>query len=216
MAEGPKQNDDHIVTNVKIKRRNSEKGNRRREEILTAAMRHFSTDGYQSASFAAIAESVGLTLPGLLHYFPTKVDLLLAILEKRDVETVAFLRHADSDWRKFLLELVEMIKFNTSIPGVVRLFALLNAESLTNNHPGQDWFLRRAEFVKGRVSKALQLGIAAGEICETVRADAIATELIAIMDGLQMLWLRSPDDFDMVSVFSAYIDRLICLLERKQ
>ncbi|SIQ71322.1 transcriptional regulator, TetR family [Rhizobium sp. RU35A] len=191
------------------KRRKSPKGEERREQILQAAMRQFADDGYQNASFAAIAQEVGLSLPGLIHYFPTKVDLLLAILERRDLESVKVLGGPDLSWRALLSALVEVVQANTHIPGVVRTFAILNAESLTRDHPAAGWFGNRVRSVSLSLSQTLQRGIESGEIRPDVDARALAAELISMMDGLQMLWLRAPDAIDMVAIFRAYVDRLI-------
>lgn len=193
-----------------IRRRKSVKGQIRRAEILDAAMRHFADDGYQSASFAAIAEDVGLSLPGLLHYFPSKVDLLLAILDKRDIDSTPMLtKNGEKNWRYCLLGLVDVVKRNQTIAGVVRTFAILNAESLTRNHPAEAWFATRLNDVKATLVDNLTTGIKDGELKSDLDAERIAAELIAMMDGLQMLWLRRPDEFDMAAIFSAYVDRLI-------
>lgn len=197
----------------KIKRRKSPKGAMRREEILNAAMLHFAHDGYQNSSFAAIAEDVGLTLPGLLHYFPTKVDLLLAILNKRDVDSLPVLTQDGDDWRHFLLGLVEVVRRNQTIPGVVRTFAVLNAESLTRDHPAEQWFGIRVGEAKAHIVRALKAGLDAGNIRQDIEPDNIAAELIAMMDGLQMLWLRKPREFDMHLIFADYVDRLIGSIE---
>ncbi len=196
-----------------IRHRKSPKGERRREEILNAAMRHFANDGYQSSSFAAIAEDVGLTLPGLLHYFPTKVDLLLAVLSKRDEEIVKDLTKESDGWRLCLLGLISIVEHNQTIPGVIRTFAILNAESITKDHPAENWFADRVAKTTGYISTVLKAGIKSGELRSEIEPDHIAAELIAIMDGLQMLWLRKPQQFDMLSVFSDYIHRLIETIE---
>lgn len=196
-----------------IRRRKSPKGELRREEILDAAMRHFAHDGYQSSSFAAIAEEVGLTLPGLLHYFPTKVDLLLAILNRRDIENTPSLTKDGEGWRHFLHGLVAVTQRNQAIPGVVRTFAVLNAESLTRNHPAEGWFGERVELVRSAVKSVLEAGVKAGELKPDLNCANIAAEVIAMMDGLQMLWLRNPDEFDMVAIFADYIERLIVSIE---
>ncbi|KXG85357.1 TetR/AcrR family transcriptional regulator [Agrobacterium bohemicum] len=197
-----------------VRRRKSPKGVIRRESILTAAMQHFAKDGYQNASFAAIATDVGLSLPGLLHYFPTKVDLLLAILEKRDIESGSAIGEEYADWRKVLLGLIDVTKSNQSIPHVVQAFAVLNAESLTEDHPARSWFASRVSHLRDNLVFSLQKGISAGELKAETNAQSVAAELIGIMDGLQMLWLRSPEEFDMAKVFSDYIHRLIASIER--
>lgn len=197
-----------------IKRRKSPKGEMRREEILDAAMRHFAHDGYQSSSFAAIAEEVGLTLPGLLHYFPTKVDLLLAILNRRDIENTPSLTKDGEGWRHFLHGLVAITQRNQKIPGVVRTFAVLNAESLTRNHPAEGWFGERVGLVRTAVRDVLEAGVKAGELKPDLQCGNVAAEVIAMMDGLQMLWLRNPEEFNMVAIFADYIERLIAAIEK--
>jgi hypothetical protein len=44
----------------------------------------------------------------------------------------------------------------------------------------------------------------------------MAAELIAVMDGLQMLWLRNPTRFDMVGGLEGYIIRLLASLGFEQ
>jgi AcrR family transcriptional regulator len=196
-----------------VRRRNSAKGASRREAILAAAMHRFSRDGYQSAAIADVAKDVGLSLPGLLHHFPTKVDLLLAILDKRDLESTAAIDIDQATWRTFLLGLIQVAKYNTGIPEVVRAFAILNAESLTQNHPAKAWFGNRAQQLQANIAAKLQAGVLQGEVKRDVDCSAIATEVIAMMDGLQMLWLREPTSFDMVGVIAGYIERLILDLQ---
>ena len=195
------------------KKRKSPKGAIRRQAILAAAMQHFARDGYQNASFAAVAADAGLSLPGLLHYFPTKVDLLLAILEKRDLESASSVGTKYDDWRKVLLGLTDVARSNQAIPNVVQAFAVLNAESLTKDHPASTWFALRVSHLTKNLVFSLQKGISEGEIKPDIDPSSIAAELIGMMDGLQMLWLRSPEEIDMVKIFSGYIDRLIKTIE---
>nr|MYU47886.1 TetR family transcriptional regulator [Streptomyces sp. SID7803] len=65
-------------------RRGYAKGRAKREEILDQAMAMFGEAGYRGASLRVIATRCGISHPGLLHHFPTKESLLLAVLEHRD------------------------------------------------------------------------------------------------------------------------------------
>src|SRR5690606_41597781 len=56
----------------------------RRDAILDAAMDEFADGGYNGTSLAKVAERAGITQQGLLHYFPSKQALLVAMLEPRD------------------------------------------------------------------------------------------------------------------------------------
>lgn len=199
---------------VAVRRRRSPKGEERREAILRAAMARFAEDGFQNASFAAIAQDVGLTLPGLIHYFPTKVDLLIALLARRDAETDDVQEIRVASWRQYLRGLVDVVRHNMRIVEVVRVFAVLNTESLTRDHPAEAWFVERTASLRRRFAAVITHAIEAGEIRGDVCAQGLAAELIALMDGLQVLWLRSPDTVDMAGIFGCHVERLIRDIEK--
>ena len=185
------------------------KGQRRRAEIVEAAVRVFSQSGYQNAAIATVADEVGLTLPGLLHHFPSKTDLLLAVLEQRDAVTAVMLPQAGGDWRRFLASLVDIVRYNQTIPGVIRAFALLSVESLSADHPATDWFKERSQRTHTMIADALRSGQAASTFDPASDADNLAFEIIAMMDGLQEQWLRSGETLDMAGIFETYVDRLV-------
>tara|TARA_B100000378_G_scaffold99961_1_gene79484 strand:- start:1017 stop:1685 length:669 start_codon:yes stop_codon:yes gene_type:complete len=184
------------------------KGQRRRAEIVEAAVRVFSQSGYQNAAIATVAAEVGLTLPGLLHYFPSKTALLLAVLEERDAVTAVMLPKKGADWRTFLGSLVDIVRYNETIPGVIRAFALLSVESLSADHPAADWFAARSARTHAMIAGALRSGQADGTFDPASDADNLAFEIIAMMDGLQEQWLRSGETLDMAGIFGNYINRL--------
>lgn len=194
-------------------RRKSPKGEQRRREIIEAAVSIFGRDGFQNASIASIASEVGLSLPGLLHYFPTKVDLLLAMLEQRDRESLKLLGSTEPNWRDFLAALRALNRRNAKIPEVVRAFSILNAESLVEDHPAAAWFARRTEEVHRQLAGRLAKARDAGEISASIDPDHLTSEIVAVMDGLQVSWLRSNGAVDMVGIFDAYLDRLLATIE---
>ena len=60
------------------------KGVAKREEILATALEVIAREGYRGASVKVLAEAVGLSQAGLLHYFDSKDELFTEILRKRD------------------------------------------------------------------------------------------------------------------------------------
>lgn len=185
------------------------KGRQRRAEIVKAAVRVFSRSGYQNAAIATVAAEVGLTLPGLLHYFPSKTDLLLAVLEQRDAITADMLPNEDAGWRAFLGSLADIVRYNETIPGVIRAFALLSVESLSADHPAASWFAERSTKTHAMIAEALRSGQAEGSFDPAADVDKLAFEIIAMMDGLQEQWLRSGETLDMAGIFETYLDRLV-------
>lgn len=57
----------------------------RRAEILNAAVELFGTLGYYGTSLQKIADRVGLTKAGVLHYVGSKEGLLTAALDKSTI-----------------------------------------------------------------------------------------------------------------------------------
>lgn len=53
----------------------------RREQIVEVSVRLFAQHGYDGTSTRQIAQEVGITEGLIFHYFPTKADLLTAVLE---------------------------------------------------------------------------------------------------------------------------------------
>jgi len=201
-------------------RRRSPKGEKRRQQILDAAMQVFARDGYSNASIGEVAVQVGLTLPGLLHYFPSKIDMLLAVLEVRDQRSPRLpefpqgltLEEAVAGppvaWPVLLEQLRVVNRANTEIPGVIKAFSLLNAESLSEGHPAQAWFDQRAALMLELIARSVRHGQQTGEIIPSVEPAQIAAELVSMMDGLQLLWLRHPNKADLGGHFERYLERL--------
>ena len=60
------------------------KSAQRRRQIIEAAFDVFAARGYQGGSLQEVADRVGLGHTSILHYFPSKRALLIAVLEQRD------------------------------------------------------------------------------------------------------------------------------------
>lgn len=53
-----------------------------RERLVDVAMRRFWADGYRATPLSAILEEAGVNPGSLYHYFPSKEDLLIAVLDR--------------------------------------------------------------------------------------------------------------------------------------
>jgi AcrR family transcriptional regulator len=65
------------------------KSRRTRVRILEAATRLFAEVGYHAATNAMIADAAGLTRGAMLYHFPSREDLLLAVIEHIHAERLA-------------------------------------------------------------------------------------------------------------------------------
>lgn len=181
----------------------------RRAEILRIAMETFAERGYQSASLAEIADRVGLTQAGVLHYFSSKASLLTGVLDLRDSTDIEELGSERPRGLAFLRHLVETTRRNAERAGIVRLYTVLAAESVTAQHPAQGWFQDRYEGLHALVVEALDEAQGLGEVAADIDARTTARVIVATMDGLQLQWLLEAGSVDMAQATELAIVRLI-------
>jgi AcrR family transcriptional regulator len=177
-----------------------------RQRVLEAALRALAVNGYQGSSLASIATAAGMTTAGLLHHFPSKEQLLIAVLVERDRSDGARYHLRGFQGLAALDRLVELVGYNSQVPGLVRAFTVLMGEAVGEGHPAREWFEQRYPRRRDNIASALRAGIDSGEIRADIDCDALAAEIIAMMDGLQVHWLLNPDQIDLAAVFAHYID----------
>jgi AcrR family transcriptional regulator len=181
------------------------KGRARRQQILDEAMTLFGEVGYRSASLRELAARVGISHPGLLHYFATKEALLLAVLERRDEIDSSMLDEDEGDGVAVLRRLVDIVELNARRRGVVELYAVLSAEATSSEHPAHDYFVARYAHTLCATTRAYRLAQERGQLKEGVDPDAAGPQLVALMDGLQLQWLLDGGRTDMTGIVRAQI-----------
>ncbi len=60
----------------------SEKFQKKKKQIIDAAIQLFATQGYYKTTTADVARVVGVTQPYIFHFFQTKEELFLAVLDR--------------------------------------------------------------------------------------------------------------------------------------
>ncbi|GAA4794951.1 TetR/AcrR family transcriptional regulator [Streptomyces ziwulingensis] len=168
---------------------------------MRAALEVIAERGYRGASLAAVAERVGLTQQGLLHHFPTKEALLVAVLRERD------------DWdalpsgRLRLDLLASLVEYNAMRPGIIQTFSALLGESVTEGHPARGYFTER--YGEARASMAELLRAEYGDrLPGGLTPERAAPLVVAVLDGLQYQWLLDPESVDMPAAFRDFLTLL--------
>jgi AcrR family transcriptional regulator len=170
----------------------------RRRQIVEVTTRLIAERGFWGLSMQDVADGCGLTVPGLLHHVGSKDGLLVAVLDHRDEEDM---RAVDEQAPGTLRETcAALVRRNAAQPEIVRLFAVLEAESLTPDHPAHKYFGERQKHTVEMLSE-----LAAGESDDP---GALARQIVALMDGLQLQWLRYPETVDLVSEWEQASARL--------
>ncbi|MEU1348358.1 TetR/AcrR family transcriptional regulator [Streptomyces sp. NPDC005775] len=167
-----------------------EKGEAKRSEILHAALEIFAAEGYRGTSLRKVAAKCNLSLPGLMHYFDSKEDLLTQVLRMRD-ET-ARVRQVERDDPKSYREI---IREGAKTPGLVELFVSMAAAASDPAHPAHAHFAERYPVLRERVADFVRARADEGRIRTSIPPERLAVLLIAVADGIQLQWLidRSTD-----------------------
>jgi AcrR family transcriptional regulator len=182
--------------------RHGVKGQARRDDIVRAAVEVIAERGYRGASLAAVADKAGLTQQGLLHYFPSKEDLLIGVLQWRE--------RTDTGGRDIVAEPITMaaiagvVEANADRAAIVRTFSALLGESVTGEHPAAEYFRLRYRRVREAVTATLRQEWG-DRLPSGLTPEEAAPLVIAIMDGLQFQWLHEPESFDMPAAFRAFV-----------
>ncbi|MBC3949146.1 TetR/AcrR family transcriptional regulator [Pseudomonas folii] len=192
------------------KRRRAPKGEMRRTALLDAATVIFARDGYTSASMRDVAALAGITTVGLLHHFPNKEALLAALLERRDQRVTSRFRDLTTELTLtgFLKFLRLSMGFSIEDAAECQASMVMNTESLSQAHPACSWHKERFHLTHDHARGHLTALIEAGEIRADIDIKAMAQEIFSVMDGLQIQWLRSPEEVDVMAVFDIYLRRL--------
>lgn len=186
------------------------KGLAKREEILTRALDVISHEGYAGASVKAIAEAVGLSQAGLLHYFDSKEELFTEVLRKRD-EVDALSRASGADepsLGRMRAEFIALVRHNTDVPGLVQLFSRLAADATDPAHPAHEFFLDRSARLREVLGAAVARAQGDGRLRDGIEPATLARMVQALADGMQLQWLVDPT-VDMIGP----VEALFALLE---
>lgn len=201
---------EHPDTAAGPKRRRAPKGEMRRMALLDAATEVFARDGYLGASMRDVADIAGITTVGLLHHFPNKVALLRALLDRRDSRTTE--RFGELQAEPTLEGFLKFVRLSMSIsvedPRECQAAMMINTESLSDRHPAYPWYQEKFAIVHGHAQAHLGSLVERGEVRADLDVKAMAQEIFAMMDGLQMQWLRGRERVDVLAVFDAYLRRL--------
>lgn len=180
----------------------------RRAAVLDQAITIIGEQGFRGFSINELAKRCGLTTAGLLHHFGSKDGMLVALLKERDRRDEAAvagslaLRPGDVlERQEVMATLRAIVERNAAQPHLVRLYAVLRAEALIVDHPARDFFLRRERGTIELFSQLVEAHVA--------EPDATALQIMAVMNGLEVQWLREDCQFDLVAAWDRVAEKLV-------
>lgn len=167
----------------------------RRLVIIDAALTCFAADGYDRATTASICREAGIGSGTFFHYFPTKLGLLLAILDLGTQETLDWFiaQEGRADPAQVITDYLEhsATEFtDPRLPGFVQSVGAIAGQPEVNTALARDDDATRTG-LNPWVRAAQQTGTFRTDIA----ADRLTDWLLAIIDGY-VGRLASTPDFD--------------------
>jgi TetR/AcrR family fatty acid metabolism transcriptional regulator len=171
----------------------------RRTQLLEAAQRVFSRQGFHAAAVSDVAAEAGVSQGTVYHYFDSKEALLLAVFTQWETENLhdeiehALLAEPTAAGKLTLIAHVAAERVASSLQ-------LLEASvefwsHIPRNAQIRKGFKRMFERMAADVASVIQQGIVAGEF-RAVDAGVTARLLIATYDGLVLQWLADKKGID--------------------
>lgn len=183
------------------------RGETRRAAIIAAATREFGRKGYESARVADIARAAGVTDAGLLHHFPTKTDLFMAVVERRE-EAYQSIRIPAPTLRAFFDDFIDAVAKAAEEPDLLRFRVMLTGASRIEGHPVEGRAQRTLEAALDTMVPFVAERIAAGEIRADQDPQQLILELLALNEGIRDQWSTLPDRIDYAVTFRIAADDL--------
>jgi len=160
------------------------KGEAKRAEILQAALEMFAVEGYRGTSLRKVAAQCGLSMPGIMHYFDSREDLLTQVLLKRDEAA-----RARQGTPVTLQDVLDVIDEGQRTPGLVELFVSLAAAASDTGHPAHEFFAARYREFRSTLAERLATAQEEGRIRATLPPERLAILMLAVVDGIQLQWM---------------------------
>lgn len=183
----------------------------RRLAILDQAISLIAERGYDGLTIQELARRSDLSNAGLLHHFPSKPEILLAVLrelEARESEVMAPLVQAaiqapPTDQSRAAVRdvLLTIVARCSTKPEITRAFAEILGESLDSSHPAHAWWRKRETQMNDLFVLMLSPYIE--------EPTPVARQLIAMIDGLILQWLRVDQGFDLPAEWERALARLL-------
>ena len=176
------------------------KGVAKRAEILETALEIIARNGYSGATVKELADAVGLSQNGLLHYFGSKDALFIEILRARDeADSQLDFPVTDDGSSDHVDAIAQLLDHHAKLPGFVQLRARLLNEAAEAGHPSHEFFRERYTLIRTAGADVFRDLQAQGRVRADLDPNTLGVMLFALIDGLQTQWMYAPNDIDMAA-----------------
>ncbi|WP_159859611.1 MULTISPECIES: TetR/AcrR family transcriptional regulator [unclassified Rathayibacter] len=183
------------------------KSERRRRQILEAAIVEFGDHGYAGGSVARIASALSLSVAGVMHHFGGKESLLHAVLAHVESEVPDRFEH-DLEAHGFAVAVLRLAECAAGRREVLKLIAVLGVEAAVPVHAAHQWLSVREAATRQRLAAGIRRDQERGRIDPSCPADLAAASVLAAWGGVRLLCLLDPQA-DALAVFGHCVTALV-------
>lgn len=185
-----------------------------RQRVIDACMQTFGQTGFHGATMKDIAKRAGISYNGLLHHFPSKEELLVALLQARAERSIGLLETAHGlEPRARPIEalrgMLAVVLDNESQPGILELHCVLSGEATSPQHPAHDYYTQRFRQLRSFYAE-VYAGLAEQSLLHSaLDPNTLAIMTIALLNGVQEQWLYERDTVRMASVIHGFLSSIV-------
>lgn len=163
-------------------------------------------------TIASVAAAAGITDAGLLYHFPTKEDLLLAVLIHHDrlgADRLHLFDPVDEPCLEHIRALAQWGAWMEEAPNLQSLHITLSADSLQPGTSAHDYFTERYQRGLDLLSRLFERAKASGVLGEQTDPLYEASAYLGFLDGLRLQWHFAGGRISISGFADRYIQNLI-------
>lgn len=158
-----------------------------RQRLLVEARRSFAVDGFDATTNKNLAQSAGITTAAIYHYFPSKIDMYVAVftdVQQLVCQTITNSVHPDCDISQNISAMIDSLAALTVREPAVVSF-VLSVSSEAHRHPE---LLKAVMPVRGQIGRILlsmsESAVNRGEVNPEISAQSLEDMLMVVLAGL--------------------------------
>lgn len=177
----------------------------RRTSIADAAIEVIREIGPVALTTPEVARRAGVTERTLFYHFPSRDHVLVAALERVDeLSTAEALAQFAADVpERYLEHVMDLLMRSVSgEPWKAALTVTLSGHAQDPNHPAHEYFVRHYAQAIAGFAAMVRVHQAQGLAHPDLDVESVARRLVAVWEGLQAMWLVTPN-FDLAKEVTA-------------
>jgi len=157
------------------------------QRLLIEARKSFAADGFDATTNKKLAQSVGITTAAIYHYFPSKIEMYVAVFtDVQDLvcKTIENAISKDADFSENISKMVDALAALTVREPAVVAF-VMSVSSEAHRHPE---VMKAVLPLSGRIGRILldvcEKAVSRGEVSDQMSAQSLEDVLAVVLSGL--------------------------------